>query len=212
MSAVPRSARTTAAVRAIAIVAMAVALAACGLVRSAPSRVSGGSARSGGTTTRPAGRAGEAPSGAAKVTRVVDGDTIAVSIAGKTEKVRLIGIDTPESVKPGTPVQCFALEASDHTKHLLPAGTSVRLERDVDGRDQYGRLLAYDYRQQDGLFVNLALVRDGFAVQDTIPPNVAHVDDFTRAAAGARQAGRGLWSRCGDDIPVHRSAPLPSPP
>ena len=148
----------------------------------------------------------------ASVTRVVDGDTIAVSVNGRTEKVRLIGIDTPESVKPGTPVQCFAREASDQTKHMLPRGTRVRLERDVDARDRYGRLLAYVYRDGDGLFVNLALVRDGFAVLDTIPPNVAHVDDFITAAADARHRDRGLWSRCGNDVPVHRVAPLPSPP
>ena len=150
--------------------------------------------------------------GDARVTRVVDGDTIAVDVGGKSEKVRLIGIDTPESVKPGTPVQCFAREASDETKHLLPPGTAVRLERDVDARDKYGRLLAYVYRTGDGLFVNLALVREGFAVTDTIPPNIAHVDDFVRAASEARNASRGLWSRCGNDIPVHRVVPLPSPP
>ena len=135
-----------------------------------------------------------------------------MQVAGRDEKVRLIGIDTPESVKPGTPVQCFAREASDQTKHLLPAGTPVRLERDVDGRDQYGRLLAYVFRRNDGLFVNLSLVRDGFTVVYTVPPNVAHVEEFTRAASDARQSNRGLWSRCGDDIPIHRSAPLPSPP
>jgi micrococcal nuclease len=183
----------------LAIMAACVAYGACGSGRSAGSGPS-------------SDRSTDAGVGQASVTRVVDGDTIAVKVAGKTDKVRLIGIDTPESVKPGTPVQCFAREASDQTKHLLPAGTSVRLERDVDGRDQYGRLLAYVYRTSDGLFVNLSLVRDGFAVPYTIPPNVAHTDDFTRAAADARQADRGLWSRCGDDIPTHRSAPLPSPP
>src|SRR5204863_2603564 len=103
----------------------------------------------------------------ASVTRVVDGDTIAVSVNGRTEKVRLIGIDTPESVKPGTPVQCFALAASTRTKALLPKGSAVRLVRDVEERDRYGRLLAYVYRARDDLFVNLALVREGYAVGPT---------------------------------------------
>lgn len=137
-----------------------------------------------------------ATSGATTVDRVVDGDTIIVQVSGRKERVRLIGIDTPESVKPNTPVQCFALEASARTKSLLPKGTAVRLVRDVDLRDRYGRLLAYVYRQPDDLFVNLSLVRDGFASAYTFPPNVAHTDEFVAAAADARSAGRGLWSHC----------------
>src|SRR5207302_8447376 len=133
--------------------------------------------------------------GAATVARVVDGATIIVRLAARRERVRLIGIDTPESVKPNTPVQCFALEASHRTKSLLPAGTAVRLEGDVDPRDQYGRLLAYVFRQRDGLFVNLSLAEDGYAVPYTYPPNVAHVDEFVSAAAEARSANRGLWGR-----------------
>src|SRR3954453_4448588 len=92
--------------------------------------------------------------GQATVTRVVDGDTVIVHIGSKNESVRLLGIDTPESVKPGTPVQCFALEASARTKQLLRAGTGVGLVGDVDTRRRYGRLLAYLYRASDGLFVN----------------------------------------------------------
>ena len=76
---------------------------------------------------------------------------------GRDERVRLIGIDTPETVDPRKPVQCFGKEASDHTKALLPAGTAVRLERDAEARDRYDRLLAYVYRASDGLFVNLEL-------------------------------------------------------
>ncbi|MBV8979659.1 MAG: thermonuclease family protein [Acidimicrobiia bacterium] len=154
------------------------------------------STASGGTT----GNA-EAPSsnGAATVERVVDGDTIIVHVDRRRERVRLIGMDTPESVKPNTPVQCFALEASHRTKSLLPARTSVRLVGDVDQRDQYKRLLAYVYRANDNLFVNLALVRDGYAVPYTFPPNVAHTTEFVSAAAQARDAGRGLWSACAPD-------------
>ena len=128
--------------------------------------------------------------------RVVDGDTIRVRIKGREERVRLVGIDTPESVKPGTPVQCFALAASARTKALLPKGSAVRLVRDVEERDRYGRLLAYVYRARDDLFVNLALVREGYAVVLTVPPNVAHTGEFVAAAGDAREHGRGLWSRC----------------
>lgn len=139
-----------------------------------------------------------APTGdaAVPVVRVVDGDTIVVRLSGRNERVRLIGIDTPESVKPNTPVQCFALEASARTKALLPAGAPVKLVRDVELRDRYGRLLAYVYRATDNLFVNLSLATEGYAVAYTYPPNVAHADEFVAAAAEARDAGRGLWSRC----------------
>jgi micrococcal nuclease len=107
-------------------------------------------------------------------------------------------MDTPESVKPNTPVQCFAIAASNRTKALLPAGTPVRLVGDVEQRDKYKRLLAYVYRARDNLFVNLSLVRDGYAVPYTFPPNVAHTNEFVSAAADARNAGRGLWSACTD--------------
>src|SRR5215212_8983311 len=125
--------------------------------------------------------------GEGRVTRVVDGDTIVV---GASERVRLIGVDTPESVKPGTPVQCFAREASAFTKRLL-TGRRVRLERDVEERDRYGRLLAYVY--VGDLFVNAELVRRGYASVATFPPNVRHVDEFVRLQREARAARRGLW-------------------
>jgi len=134
--------------------------------------------------------------GNATVERVVDGDTIIVHVDGRRERVRFIGMDTPESVKPNTPVQCFAIAASNRTKALLPPGTSVRLVRDVEQRDKYKRLLAYVYRAKDNLFVNLSLVRDGYAQPYTFPPNVAHTNEFVAAAADARNAGRGLWSAC----------------
>jgi micrococcal nuclease len=137
--------------------------------------------------------------GAAVVRRVVDGDTLIVRIEGTDERVRLIGVDTPESVKPGTPVECFAKEAAAHMGSLLPEGTAVRIERDAEARDRYRRLLAYVYRDSDGLFVNLELVRAGYAQPYTQPPNVAHAAEFTAAAHEARQAGRGLWSACGGD-------------
>lgn len=137
----------------------------------------------------------------ARVVRVVDGDTIVAEVDGTDERVRLIGIDTPESVKPGSPVECFGKEASAHTAELLPEGTPIRLELDVEERDRYDRLLAYVYRASDGEFVNLALARDGYAAQATFPPNVAHEEEFRAAVRAARESGAGLWSACADDDP-----------
>jgi micrococcal nuclease len=135
--------------------------------------------------------------GAARVTRVVDGDTIEVDLAGRAEKVRLLGIDTPETKHPTKPVQCFGKEASERTAALLPTGTDVHLERDTEERDDYGRLLAYVYRSSDGLFVNLALVQDGFASLLTIRPNTTHLPELTAAETEARTRQLGLWGRCG---------------
>ncbi len=132
----------------------------------------------------------------ATIERVVDGDTVVVDIDGRRETVRLIGIDTPETVKPDSPVECFGPEASAATKALLPEGTPIRLERDVEARDDYDRLLAYVYRATDGTFVNLELVRTGYATLLTFPPNVAHVDEFVDAAKSARTAALGLWTGC----------------
>jgi micrococcal nuclease len=139
-----------------------------------------------------AGRAGEEQG---TVTRVVDGDTIHVRVEGRDETIRYIGVDTPESVQPGTPVECFAKRASAFNARLVD-GERVRLVLDAEHRDRYGRLLAYVYRARDGLFVNAALVRRGYAQPLTIPPNVAHAGEFRRLAATARRAGRGLWSAC----------------
>jgi micrococcal nuclease len=133
--------------------------------------------------------------GRAQVLRVVDGDTIRVRVDGHTERVRYIGVDTPESVKPGTPVQCFAKRASAANAALV-AGRSVRLVGDAEQRDRYGRVLAYVYREPDGAFVNAQLVRDGYARTLTIAPNVAHARELADLARAARQAHRGLWSAC----------------
>ena len=142
------------------------------------------------------GRAG-APRDASvgRVVRVVDGDTIRVDVGGRAERVRYIGVDTPESVKPGSPVECFGKEAARFNARLV-AGRRVRLVRDAEERDRYGRLLAYVYRAGDGLFVNARLVRDGYATTLTIPPNVRFAERFRHQAAEARRAGRGLWRAC----------------
>ena len=126
------------------------------------------------------------------VERVVDGDTLVAA----DERVRLIGVDTPESVDPRRPVQCFGREASAYLSALLPPGTPVRLVGDVEQRDRYDRLLAYVYRVSDGMFVNAEMLRRGYAQVLTVPPNVAHADRFVALASDARRAGRGLWSAC----------------
>jgi micrococcal nuclease len=139
----------------------------------------------------------EAPGAAltGRVVRVVDGDTIRVAVAGRVERVRYIGIDTPESVKPNTPVQCYAHRAASENRRLV-GGARVRLVLDVEPRDRFGRLLAYVYRARDGMFVGAELVRGGFARTLTIPPNVRFAARFRALAEQARRAHRGLWSAC----------------
>ncbi len=139
----------------------------------------------------------------ATVERVVDGDTIDVLIGSRRETVRLIGIDTPESVAPNRPVQCFGKEASQHLEALLPAGTEITLVRDVEDRDVYQRLLGYVVRSHDGLFVNLELVAAGFAAVLNYPPNDHYASVLARAEADAVAADRGLWGHCGGaDVPL----------
>ncbi len=134
--------------------------------------------------------------GLATVTHVVDGDTIDVRIAGRDERVRLIGIDTPETKKPNTPIQCYGPEASAFTSELLPLGTDVRIERDVVGRDDYGRLLGYVHRVDDDLFVNLEIVARGFARPLTIEPNSTFAVTFADAARTAERNDIGMWAAC----------------
>jgi micrococcal nuclease len=145
----------------------------------------------GGRDDTQGGEAGRTFEG--RVARVVDGDTIHVDLGDRREKVRYIGVDTPESVKPNTPVQCYAKAASAANARLV-SGRRVRLELDVEDRDRYGRLLAYVYAGK--VFVNAELVRRGFAVPLTIPPNVRHAGRFRALAREAREAGRGLWAAC----------------
>ena len=134
--------------------------------------------------------------GTATVVSVVDGDTLTVRIAGRTETVRLIGIDTPETVHPTKPVECFGPEASARTSALLPKGTRITVVRDVEARDRYGRLLLYVTRASDGLFVNLEMIEGGFALPLSIEPNTAHERDFADAAHRASTARLGLWGAC----------------
>lgn len=133
----------------------------------------------------------------ATIVRVVDGDTVDLRFHdGHRDRARLLGIDTPETVAPNRPVGCFGPEASARTKALLPEGTEVLVQRDEEARDRYGRLLVYVWRRNDELFVNERLVAEGYARTLSINPNTAHRADLAARSAQAREAGRGLWSRC----------------
>lgn len=152
------------------------------------------------------------------VTKHVDGDTLYVD----GESVRLIGIDTPETVDPNEPVACYGKAASRKLAELLPIGAHVGLVYDVERTDQYDRTLAYVYRATDGLFVNAYLVRHGYAKTLTIPPNVAHADQFPRLQAQAQKVDAGLWGQCdyfGQPAATptpkrtpHKPSPPPPPP
>jgi micrococcal nuclease len=135
--------------------------------------------------------------GEAVVVDVVDGDTVHLSIAGRTETARLLGIDTPETKHPTKPVECYGAEAQDRLAAVVPPGTTVRVERDQEARDRYGRLLVYVYRHRDDLFVNRLLVEEGYATTLIISPNGAHRNELEQAAATARADARGLWGSCG---------------
>lgn len=126
------------------------------------------------------------------VGRVIDGDTLELRDG---RRVRLIGVDSPESATARYGVaECFGPEATAYMEQLLPKGTDVRIVTDIDDVDQFGRTLAYLYRTGDGLFVNQALTANGYARALTIPPNVAHVEELVASAAQARQRRVGMWS------------------
>lgn len=143
------------------------------------------------------------PGLAVVVGRVIDGDTVRLRIAGSEETVRLIGIDTPETHRPNTPVECFGVEASTALERLLPSGSTVWLERDVEARDRYGRLLGYVWLA-DGRMANEVMAADGYAAPLTYPPNVAYTQRILDASGRARDAERGLWAACGGP---HEAAP-----
>lgn len=125
-----------------------------------------------------------------KVTRVIDGDTIEIESG---QKVRLIGVNAPESVDPKRKDQCFGKESSDFTKSLL-LEKSVKLEKDVSETDKYGRLLRYVWL--DSQMVNVTLVKEGFAQVSTFPPDVKYKDKFLVAQNYAKENNLGLWSKC----------------
>lgn len=139
----------------------------------------------------------------AYVMRVIDGDTVEVLTDGQIQKIRYIGIDTPETVDPRKPVQCFGREASLKNKELVE-GKEIKIEKDVSETDTFGRLLRYVYvgdpsPSTDGsgqVFVNEELVRQGYAHAATFPPDVKYQELFREAQKEAQSENRGLWSTC----------------
>lgn len=184
------------------------------------------SSRRGGATataTAGTGRLGLAavlegiPEGATRATiaEVTDGDTVEVEVGGRTEPVRLLGIDTPETRDPNDPVECFRAEATARTARMLPPGREVWLERDVSDRDRYDRLLRYVWfvGREDGEaeLANQILVQEGFAVASTYQPDSRYAGRFASAQGAARALGRGLWEACGGaDTPLRDAAPEPA--
>jgi micrococcal nuclease len=196
--------------RAIMSLALAVLAGTCTspAAQVTPSSSPTASASSGSSDT------GRAPGQPAVVTRTVDGDTIYVRYRGREIDVRLIGVDTPETVDPSQPVGCYGPQASHFTERML-TDQQIRLEFDVERHDRYGRTLAYVWLR-DHLF-NRRLVAQGYAVVSTYPPNVRYESRFEAAQRIARRDELGLWGVC----PVghaHRCDPaypgvcIPSPP
>lgn len=154
------------------------------------------------TPTSPGGGATPTSTAAARITptplglqqalvlNVVDGDTIDVLIEGRRFRLRYIGVDTPETVDPRRPVECFGREAAERNRQLV-AGRTVYLEKDVSETDAFGRLLRYVW--VDGRMVNAALVEEGFATAATFPPDVRHAALLAELEARARSQVRGLW-------------------
>ncbi len=128
-----------------------------------------------------------------RVARIIDGDTFEIISKGKgkSERVRLIGVDTPETVKPESKVQPFGPEASSFTKKMIE-GKMVRLEFDVQERDKYGRLLAYAYLE-DGTLLNSRLLEEGLASVMTVPPNVRMADTFLAIQKKTQKQKKGIW-------------------
>lgn len=142
----------------------------------------------------------------ATVDSIVDGDTLRVRIKGRSDSVRLIGIDTPESRfnkraalqaersnKDMKTILSLGKEAFSTLRTLAPKGSPIRLEFDVERRDKYDRLLAYVYRP-DGVMLNEEMLSRGYAQLLTMPPNVRYVDRFTKALRKSQTERRGLWA------------------
>jgi len=148
------------------------------------------------TTQDDGGGPDRQPSGGSvivEVDRVVDGDTAKVFYEGESEYVRYIGIDTPESVQPDAPVECFGEQSKDFNAGLIE-GQDMKMVFDEEKRDHYGRLLAYVY--VNGKMINAEMLRRGYATTLEISPNTSKASQFRDLEEEARDAGRGLWSAC----------------
>ncbi|MDP2166911.1 MAG: thermonuclease family protein [Thermodesulfovibrionales bacterium] len=127
-----------------------------------------------------------------RVIRVHDGDTVTAMIAGKTEKIRLVGIDAPEIGQ-----RSWGQKAKRHIEEILDSSDrSVSLEYDIETRDRYGRLLAYLWTK-DGKMLNRTMIEDGYALLLTVPPNVMHVEEFKVSQESARRSKSGIWGSDG---------------
>ena len=134
----------------------------------------------------------------AVVIDTIDGDTLRADIAGVRETIRLIGVDTPETKHPTKRAQCYGPEATQFLAALLPPGTRVRIERDAEARDPYGRLLLYLFiaRGNGELLTSHALIAAGMARPLVIEPNVRYRTELVAAAFAAQRDARGLWGAC----------------
>ena len=139
------------------------------------------------------------PDGYAQVLQVIDGDTIKVTLDGREENIRFLGIDTPETHHPTKPSECYGQEATDRLSQLLPRGEVVRLERDIEPRDHYERILAYVHlpTEDKELHLNLLMVAEGYATTLPIDPNRAYRSVLAEAEHNAKANQLGLWGACG---------------
>jgi micrococcal nuclease len=174
--------------------ALALAIAGGACAAAPPARIEGGNA-----------------AGNAVVAEIIDGDTVVLDLAnGRRERVRLLGIDTPETSHPTRPVECFGAEATAHLAALAPPGTQLRIERDIEGRDHFGRLLLYLFRADDELFLNLEMVATGHATTLHVDPNGAYRHTLAAAESEARASALGLWAACGGPgVPLDPLSPEP---
>jgi micrococcal nuclease len=131
----------------------------------------------------------------ATIVSVIDGDTIVLEVQNQTEIVRLLGVDTPETVHPSKPIECFGPEASAFTKATLTKGSTVKLLRDVEPRDRFQRLLVYLFLA-DGTLFNQLLIDRGFARTLSIEPNTAFTLQFATHESNAKYRRVGLWQYC----------------
>ena len=143
----------------------------------------------------------------ALVTRVIDGDTVEVSLSGGSQTVRYIGIDTPETKHPNKPIECFGPEASKFNEALV-VGKQVLLEEDVTDKDRYGRLLRYVWIEGVGL-VNQVLVENGYARVSTYPPDVKYESLLIEAESLAQADGFGRWGACSEPRPSNTDEVVP---
>jgi micrococcal nuclease len=146
------------------------------------------------------------------VVSVVDAGTITVRLdGGPTVTVRLIGIEPPQAADPTAPPPCFGVEAAARTAELLPPGTAVGLEREVQDQDGGGRVLAYVWPTDGRPMVNEQLIAEGFARARPSPPNVKYDERFAQAQQAAQHVRLGLWMACEPVVDADDAAAAPAP-